>query len=71
MKEKDYKAEIILFGPNKEESNNCRERIWNLIEELIKAKKIARDESEPQNKRDFQIHHIHYLANRLLNETGG
>lgn len=68
---KSYKTEITLHAPEKSESDSCRERIFNLIEELQKAKEVTNDKTQLQNTRDYQIHHIKYLANRLLWETNG
>lgn len=68
MKE-GYMEEIWLEAPKPEESKNCRERIFTLIDQMVIAKNKANDKNELETTRDSAIHEINYLARRLLWEV--
>ena len=69
MTKKNYKTEITLYSPEENESEDCRERIFVLIDKMVEAKRITQDKNELQSKRDCAIYEIKYLAKRLLWET--
>ena len=69
MKRKNFKAEVVLHAPEENESDNCRERIFALVDRAVDAKNTALNESENQNKRDSAIHELKFIAKRILWET--
>lgn len=63
---KNYKAEILLSAPEIGESDNCRDRIFSLIDELGECKKLIQDIKQLQITREYCMHKIRFIASRLL-----